>query len=268
MTTYGLKTGRPGTTTAEDLAGKVSHSLATAENDVLVGAPTPFGSWVKKTLAEFKTILGLGTAAYTAATAYDAAGTAAGKIAASISDGDTTHAPDGNSVFDALALKAPLISPSFTTPALGTPASGALSNCTLLTPPTIGETTPNSIRGTNKEVYRTASAGGALTVAECSGTIISFLGLTDAACDIPLPTAVEGLAFVWILPTERAQIVRLRAATNDQIYLLGVHGTDNGYIGYASGWVHGTCCSMFTFKNTDGGWDWMCIPIFGTVVAS
>ena len=46
---------------------------------------------------------------------YDAAGTAAGKIASSISDGDTTHAPDGNSVFDALALKAPLASPTFTT---------------------------------------------------------------------------------------------------------------------------------------------------------
>lgn len=29
-------------------------------------------------------------------------------IASSISDGDTTHSPDGNSVFDALALKAPL----------------------------------------------------------------------------------------------------------------------------------------------------------------
>lgn len=34
-----------------------------------------------------------------------------------ITDSDTTHAPDGNSVFDALALKAPLASPVFT----GTP---------------------------------------------------------------------------------------------------------------------------------------------------
>ena len=51
-------------------------------------------------------------------------------IVSSIQDGDTTHAPDGNSVFDALALKADLISPSFTTPILGTPASGNLVNCT------------------------------------------------------------------------------------------------------------------------------------------
>lgn len=35
----------------------------------------------------------------------DPAGTAAAILASSISNGDTTHAPDGNSVFDALALK-------------------------------------------------------------------------------------------------------------------------------------------------------------------
>jgi|GEM_PF-1012899 len=100
------------------LALKVSHSLAVAESDFLVGAPNPFGSWIKKTLAqtktilglggivptgaaendficagadpfawakktlaEVKTILGLGTAAYTATTDYDAAGVAAGLIA-------------------------------------------------------------------------------------------------------------------------------------------------------------------------------------------
>jgi len=35
-------------------------------------------------------------------------------IASSISDNDTTHAPDGNSVFDGLALKSPIASPTFT----------------------------------------------------------------------------------------------------------------------------------------------------------
>src|SRR3990170_139191 len=37
------------------------------------------------------------------------------QIASTIVDGDTTHSPDGNSVFDALALKAPLASTTFTT---------------------------------------------------------------------------------------------------------------------------------------------------------
>lgn len=36
---------------------KVDHSLATAENDFLLGAPSPFGEWVKKTLAQTKAIL-------------------------------------------------------------------------------------------------------------------------------------------------------------------------------------------------------------------
>lgn len=44
--------------------------VPTAENDFLVGNPSPFGAWVKKTLAQVKTILGLGTAAYTASTDY------------------------------------------------------------------------------------------------------------------------------------------------------------------------------------------------------
>lgn len=35
-------------------------------------------------------------------------------IVSSISDGDLTHSPDGNSVFDALALKAPIANPTFT----------------------------------------------------------------------------------------------------------------------------------------------------------
>lgn len=45
---------------------------ATEENSVMVSGPTPF-AWVVKTLAQLKVILGLGTAAYTASTAYAAA---------------------------------------------------------------------------------------------------------------------------------------------------------------------------------------------------
>jgi len=53
-------TSNPKTLTVNEtksLSDKVSHDLSTAENDFLVGAPTPFGTWVKKTLAETKTIL-------------------------------------------------------------------------------------------------------------------------------------------------------------------------------------------------------------------
>jgi hypothetical protein len=46
----------------------IKHSLATAVSDFLVASGA--GAFVKKTLAEVKTILGLGTAAYTAASDY------------------------------------------------------------------------------------------------------------------------------------------------------------------------------------------------------
>ena len=61
--------------TKDSLDAKVSHSLATAVNDFLVASGV--GVFVKKTLAEVKIILGLGSAAYTDTTAYDAAGAAA-----------------------------------------------------------------------------------------------------------------------------------------------------------------------------------------------
>ena len=47
----------------------------------------------------------LGSAASSATTDFEPAGAAAAVIASSISDSDTTHCPDGNSVFDALAGK-------------------------------------------------------------------------------------------------------------------------------------------------------------------
>lgn len=54
--------------TVQDLQGKISHSLATAVNDFLIASKA--GTFVKKTLAEVKSILGLGSAAYTDSAAY------------------------------------------------------------------------------------------------------------------------------------------------------------------------------------------------------
>jgi hypothetical protein len=55
-------------TAVDPHTGYIKKSLATAVNDFIV-ASAP-GVFVKKTLAEIKTILGLGSAAYTASTAY------------------------------------------------------------------------------------------------------------------------------------------------------------------------------------------------------
>lgn len=54
--------------TDDDHPQYILHSLAIAENDFLVASGV--GAFIKKTLAQVKTILGLGTAAYTAATDY------------------------------------------------------------------------------------------------------------------------------------------------------------------------------------------------------
>jgi hypothetical protein len=148
-------------------------------------------------------------------------------------------------------------------------ADGATAN-DMAAPGAIGETTPNTIRGKNKEIFKTASADSPLTAAECSGTIVSNYGMTDADCTIDLPTAVEGLSFVAILPTVQAHFFKFHCPTAqaDKIYLLGVAGSDDGSVGVASGYATGASASFFTFKASDGGYDWFCIPIFGTWVAS
>ena len=135
-------------------------------------------------------------------------------------------------------------------------------------PRAIGETAPNTIRGKNVEVYKTQSADSPLTVAQVGGTIVSNYGMTDADCIIALPAAAQGYAFVLILPAVRARYFKLRADTNDKIYLLGTAGSDNGYVGVASGYATGSAASFFCFKASDGNYDWFCIPIFGTWVAS
>jgi hypothetical protein len=138
----------------------------------------------------------------------------------------------------------------------------------LTAPPPFGTVTPNLVLGTNIEIYKTASAGSPLTAAQVSGTIVSNYGMTDADCVISLPTAALGYSFVLILPAVRARYFKLRADTNDKFYLAGVAGSDNGYVGVASGYVTGVACSFFTFKASDGNYDWFAIPIFGSWVAS
>jgi hypothetical protein len=117
------------------------------------------------------------------------------------------------------------------------------------------------------EVYKTANADSPLTALQCKRTIVSNYGMTDADCAITLPAAEEGLAFLCILPTVRARYFRLTANTGDKIYLSGTAGSNAGYVGVASGYATGTACQMFTFKASDGGFDWFCLPIFGTWVA-
>lgn len=91
------------------------------------------------------------------------------KVEDSIVDGHTTIAPSSNAVFDALALKAPLISPSFTTPTIGGVAIPSISSTSTLTNKTIASSLNTLKIFTNYSakdlVYRnlTDIAGGATT---------------------------------------------------------------------------------------------------------
>jgi hypothetical protein len=155
-------------------------------------------------------------------------------------------------------------SPTLVTPLLGTPTSGNLNNCTLTAPQPIGETTPNSIRGLNKEVFFTAT--DTADTAECAGTVVSNYGMTDADMTLTLPAAAEGLSFVFIIATARSKFIHVTAGAGDAIYLNGVVGSDAHYVGKAAA-VVGDAISFFTFKTGASAYDWFAIPISGLWVA-
>jgi len=100
-------------------------TIAALDSSTSGAIATDGAGWVKKTYTQFKTALalvkadvGLGSVDNTADTAKPvstAQQTAIdAKVEDNITDGHTTVAPSGNAVFDALALKAPLASPTFT----------------------------------------------------------------------------------------------------------------------------------------------------------
>ena len=93
------------------------HAIATSTK-ADVASPTLTGTPTAPTATAGTNTTQLATTAFVT-TAVAAA------VIDSIADADTTHAPSRNAVFDALALKAPLVSPTFTgTPAAPTPATG------------------------------------------------------------------------------------------------------------------------------------------------
>ena len=120
----------------------------TAENDMLFGSPSPFGAWVKKTLVQTKAILGLGGSVPAPAAENDvimAAGSpldwvrktmAQLRTLIGLEDATTKILVGGGTGnppvwTEATGSGAPVraTSPTLVTPALGTPRSGEMSNC-------------------------------------------------------------------------------------------------------------------------------------------
>ncbi len=155
----------------------------TAANDFIVADGTP--AWVKKTLEETKTILGVGSAIHN-----NLDGLQGGE-----SSPEEYYHLNGD---DYTALTA---------------ATAQLQELQ-----TDGNPEFAIVKSKLGEVYKTASADSPLTAMQCKRTIVSNYGMTDADCSITLPAAEEGLAFLCILPAVRARYFRLTAYTGDKIY--------------------------------------------------
>ena len=116
---------------------------------------------------------------------------------------------------------------------------------------------------TIREVVKTAT--GDLTAVECSSTIINNYDQDDDAT-LTMPTAAAGLSFMAVCGTTVAKYLRIKADTNDKIYLNGVAGSDNGYVGIASAAV-GAAITFASFQTGASAWDWIATTLANTWVA-
>ncbi len=113
----------------------------------------------------------------------------------SIADSDTTHSPSRNAVFDALALKAPLNSPTFVTPVLGVASATSLGlqnghvafsdtaptiASGLCTSPSVSASNGTAAFALTVGTSCTAVTGGTLTLpAATTGWVCSFQNVTN-----------------------------------------------------------------------------------------
>jgi hypothetical protein len=150
-----------------------------------------------------------------------------------ILNNDTSHAPDGNTVYDALALKANLISPSLVTAILGTPASGNLVNCTF---PTLNQNTSGT--AANLSGTPTLPTGTTL-VAPVLGTPASGVMTACTAATAADNTATTALASTAFAKSQDAVLARLPNQAVNMTYAAsgssGITVADNTNINFGTG---------------------------------
>lgn len=108
------------------------------------------------------------------------------------------------------------------------------------------------------------SSTGNLSVAECSGTLISNYG-QSAANTQTLPTAQAGLSGTCIIATAGAGAFHLKAGANDKIYLDGT-ALDDGDKASISTPAIGNSMSFIAFQTGSGTFDWLVISGPGATV--
>jgi hypothetical protein len=159
--------------------------------------------------------------------------------------------------------------------AVGVNASG-VAECTA-TPSGLTSVGATTFTGdlTGKSTGTTASeidghATGAITLVNGADNVITNYG-QDADCTVTLPAPVSGDRFTAIAGTTVANYWRIKAATNDSIYLIATDGSitkgdDNHYVGVASIAI-GNSFSCRAFKTGASAYDWLCGGISGTWTA-
>jgi hypothetical protein len=122
-------------------------------------------------------------------------------VDATIIDG-SANAIAGNAVFDALALKAPLISPSFTTPTLGAATATTINKVTITAPATGATLTiadgTSITTGLNASIYTgengwiITSDGGGIETSTGGGIYTSTGGSIETGTSAPISTLAGG----------------------------------------------------------------------------
>ena len=134
-------------------------------------------------------------------------------------------------------------------------------------PVAIGSTTPNTVSGFNSEI---SVPYGSLTASQMAGTILDNYSMPNSTCNILLPACAAGYSFIWVLSVVQYQKCLLTCIGTDVIYLYSggsvTVGASPSIVGVEPGYTAGTAISVFTFKNSAGGYSWGMIPMAGTWV--
>lgn len=151
-------------------------------------------------------------------------GIGAGLITQTISNGVTTTAPSEDVVFDALALKAPLISPAFTTPSLGVATATTINGATI----TSG-TLNGSVTGTNtgdQTVTNSSDATSHTVTLSASGGSVQLIEGTN----ITLTTGGTGSAGTVTITASggSGDVTKVGTPVNNQVGVWTGDGTLEG----------------------------------------
>lgn len=152
---------------------------------------------------------------------YTAGQARADLIASSIADSDLTHSPDGNSVFDALALKANLASPSLTGNPTA-PTQTAADNSTKIATTAYADNAASA--ATSAAIVQTITNGDT-THTSSSDAVFDALALKL--------TASNNLSDVANATTSRTNLVAAKSGANTDIDSVVLQGTGGaGFVTY------------------------------------